>query len=55
MSDESKNSNPQVGHPLAVDPFAQSASPTEPPFIARSKGAPVYHGFPILSDVVAKT
>lgn len=52
MSDESKDSNPSVAHPLAVDPLAQSASPTEPAFIAKPKGAPVYYGFPILSDVV---
>jgi hypothetical protein len=52
MSDERRNSNPPIGHPLAVDPLAESASPTEPAFIARPKGAPVYHGFPILSDVI---
>jgi hypothetical protein len=52
MSDEKKPSNPQVGRPLAVDPLAQSASQTEPAFIAKPKDAPVYHGFPILNDVV---
>ena len=52
MSDQKKPSNPPVGRPLAVDPLAQSASQTEPAFIARPQGAPVYHGFPILNDVV---
>jgi hypothetical protein len=52
MSDEKKHSNPPVGRPLAVDPLAQSASQTEPAFIARPQGAPLYHGFPILNDVV---
>jgi hypothetical protein len=40
------------GSPLAIDPSAPSASSTEPAFIARPKGAPVYHGFQILSEVV---
>lgn len=42
----------QKARPLAVDHNAQSVSPTEPAFIARPKGAPVYHGFVILEDVV---
>jgi len=41
----------QKGRPLAVDHKAQSASPTEPAFIARPEGAPVYHGFVVLDDV----
>jgi hypothetical protein len=40
------------GRPLAVDPKARSASPKEPAFIARPEGAPVYHRFVILRDVV---
>jgi hypothetical protein len=39
---------------LAVDPLAESASQTEPAFVARPKGAPVYHGFSTLSDVVVE-
>jgi hypothetical protein len=39
------------GRPLAIDATAQSASPTEPAFIARPEGAPVYHGFVVLDDV----
>lgn len=52
MSDHHKYSGPPTGHKVAVDPLAQSASRNEPAFIARPEGAPVYHGFPILSDVV---
>lgn len=37
---------------MALDPLAKSASQTEPAFIARPGGAPVYYGFQILSDVV---
>jgi len=40
------------GRPLAVDAKAESTSPMEPAFIARPPGAPVYHGFQILEDVV---
>jgi hypothetical protein len=39
------------GRPLAIDSRAQSASPTEPAFVARPEGAPVYHGFVVLDDV----
>jgi hypothetical protein len=39
------------GRPLAIDATAQSASPTEPAFIARPEGAPVYYGFVVLDDV----
>lgn len=39
------------GRPLAIDHHAQSTSPTEPAFISRPEGAPVYHGFVILDDV----
>ena len=51
MSDTRKESDPPVGRPLALDPSAKSASPTEPAFIAPPDGAPVYYGFQILSDV----
>ena len=40
------------GRPLAFDPAAESASATEPAFIAPPPGAPVYHGFVVLQDVV---
>lgn len=43
--------NMPKGRPLAIDATARSASPTEPAFIARPDGAPVYHGFVILEDV----
>jgi hypothetical protein len=49
MSD--KNKEP-TGRPLALDPLAQSASRNAPAFIAKPSGAPVYHGFEILHDVV---
>jgi len=42
---------PPKGQPLAVDPTAKSASATEPAFIARPAGAPVYYGFQVLDDV----
>jgi hypothetical protein len=42
------------GRPLAVDPNTASASPTEPAFLARPAGAPVYHGFQVLEDVVVE-
>ena len=40
------------GLPLALDPNAESSDPTLPAFLARPEGAPAYHGFPVLSDVV---
>jgi hypothetical protein len=52
MSDEHKPFSSPIGRPLAVDPSAQSASWTEPAFIAKPKDAPVYHGFVILTGVV---
>ena len=42
----------QVGRPLAIDPEAQSAQKDTPGFLARPAGAPVYHGFRTLDDVV---
>jgi hypothetical protein len=52
MSDTQKPPNPAEGHQIALDSLAKSASRTEPAFIARPEGAPVYHGFQILNDVV---
>jgi hypothetical protein len=43
---------PSPGRPLALDPAAPSASPVQPAFLSRPDGAPVYHGFRILEDVV---
>jgi hypothetical protein len=40
------------GRPLAIDSDAESASPDTPAFLARPAGAPVYHGFRVLDDVV---
>lgn len=40
------------GRPLASDEEAQSASAAVPGFLAKPTGAPVYHGFRILGDVV---
>jgi|SRR5579859_53601 len=54
MSDNQKNHQGPLGRRIAFDPSAESASPTEPGFIAPPKGAPVYHGFQILSDVVVQ-
>lgn len=51
MTDAPKKPDPR-GRPLAVDPSAVSASRTEPAFIAPPAGAPVYHGFQILTGVV---
>ena len=45
-----EETNP-TGRPLAVDRTAESTSEDLPGFLAKPKGAPVYHGFPILSDV----
>ena len=42
---------PPNGQPIALDSRVRSASPTEPAFIARPDGAPVYHGFQVLDDV----
>lgn len=42
------------GRPLAVDHNATSTSRKEPAFIARPAGAPVYHGFQVLEDVIVE-
>lgn len=51
MSDSQRQPD-RIGHPISLDPLAKSASSTEPAFIAVPEGAPVYHGFQILDDVV---
>ncbi len=52
MTEKRKEPEPRTGHPLALDPLAQSGSQTEPAFIARSAGTPLCHGFEVLGDVV---
>ena len=47
------NDETPKGRPLALDRNATSASPTEPAFVARPKGAPAYYGFAVLEDVSA--
>jgi hypothetical protein len=39
------------GRRLAIDATARSASSTEPAFIARPDGTPLYYGFVVLDDV----
>jgi len=48
MSDDAK---PPIGLPLALDPKARTASPTEPAFIAPPVGSPAYYGFAVLDEV----
>jgi hypothetical protein len=38
------------GKPLRLDPSAATASPDLPAFLARTSGAPVYHGFGIVEE-----
>jgi len=52
--DDAQKRLDSLGHPIALDPLAKSASQTEPAFVARPEGAPVYHGFQVLSDVVVE-
>jgi len=52
MPEDSREQVTASGRPLAIDETAQSASPVVPGFLAKPCGAPVYHGFRILSDVV---
>ena len=52
MTGKSDQPERGAGSPLGLDPLAESASQTEPAFIARPAGAPVYHGFEVLVDVV---
>lgn len=42
----------RTGRPLAIDASAESAQKDTPGFLARPAGAPVYHGFRTLDDVV---
>ena len=49
-ADDHSRDVPQ-GRPLALDPTAESAFPDQPAFLARPKGAPVYHGLQVLDDV----
>jgi hypothetical protein len=44
MTEKRKEPEPPIGRPLALDPLAASGWQTEPAFIARPAGAPVYHG-----------
>jgi hypothetical protein len=53
-SEDDVTKSPQMSHPLATDDAAASASPGMPGFLAKPTGAPVYHGFRILSDVVVE-
>lgn len=46
---EEKNDS---GRPMAIDSTAESANVELPAFLARPPGAPVYHGFQTLEDVV---
>ena len=43
-----------AGRPLAVDREAASVSADGPAFLHPPVGAPIYHGFPILRDVVVE-
>jgi len=52
MPDHSPERVTALGRPLAIDEEALSTSPAIPGFLAKPSGAPVYHGFRILSDVV---
>src|SRR5215469_2596735 len=52
MSDAQEKPNRPRGHRIALDLLAKSASRTQPAFVAKPEGAPLYHGFPILSIVV---
>ena len=38
------------GRPIRTDPTAESASDTQPAFVARPAGAAVYHGFAVLES-----
>lgn len=43
---------PPKSRPLKLDLTAESASLELPAFLARSEGAPAYHGFPIVSETI---
>jgi len=38
------------GRPLKLDPSATSAEPGRPAFLAPPRGAPAYHGFPLIEE-----
>jgi hypothetical protein len=38
------------GQSVRIEPAAESANPSLPAFIARPKGAPAYHGIPLLAN-----
>jgi hypothetical protein len=38
------------GKPILTDPDAESADPALPALLARPKGAPLYHGFPLIEE-----
>lgn len=40
------------GLPVALDSSAESSDPARSAFLSKPEGAPVYHGFPVLADVV---
>ena len=40
----------RTGRPIRLDSSAKSAKPDLPAFLARPKGAPVYHGFPVIPE-----
>ena len=52
MADDSEElqGTPPQGHPLSADAETATAQPGLPGFIARPKGTPVYHGFPVFAD-----
>jgi len=52
MAEKRKEPEPTKGRPLALDPLDETNSHTESAFIAKPEGAPVYHHFEILHDVV---
>ena len=47
-----EEAQPVSGRPLATDATASSTSDSMPAFLAKPAGAPVYHGFRVLADVV---
>ena len=54
MSYAQEKPNRPRGHRIALDLLGKSASRTEPAFVAKPEGAPIYHDFQILSDVVVE-
>jgi hypothetical protein len=54
MTEKRKEPELPTGRPLGLDPLVEGSLQTEPGFIARPAGAPVYHGCEVLSDVVVR-